>query len=399
LRTERILFALAAITLHLQFATIAGFPLTVGAILGFLILFKLHVITLNHSASILATSTVFAYAAVLFLTNNLNLDATSFLSSLALSVVAVFTLVSASRTSVETTNLTGIADGARDALLAIAAISILQTLFGMAGSTAFFNPWGTFQFLYEYQPYLQFNPVPRAQGFYLEPSYNAFVGGSLFVLSRFSRRHQLLSIVAVSAILLTARSATAIALAVTLAAVAIASSRAGRVPLIVAFSAIALLAGDELFARISSITEVGSSGNFRVLAPLAVIGDILSSSPFGLPFGSISTVVSNYGLLNGTRAGTSLDNGLYVIVYYFGWCGIGIVLFLLYSAVRVHGRLVRSNSPIQSLTPLWLFGSLLFSGGIVSPEYVFLASMLLIACRTSTASVREKQRREGLHLV
>ncbi|MDZ8170738.1 putative colanic acid polymerase WcaD [Microbacterium xanthum] len=274
-----------------------------------------------------------------------------------------------------------VAKGLRFSVYVIAVLSVLQVIAGAAGSESFFNPWGDRQYLYRYQPLLQFNAVPRAHGFFLEPSFCAFVVGTVFFTLVVLRAVNWLVVVSVAATLAATRSATALALMLILLLVAAIMVRRARLFSLIAVVFLVLGVGEELHRRFTSIGDVSSSGNYRLLAPLPVLEDVLIHRPLGAPMGSVEETLSRYDLLNGAAVGTSLDNGFYLLIFYFGVVGIGFILALCLLAAIVFVRLRRLGLTLGALVPFWMLGSLAFSGGIFLPEYVLLNILLVLAIR------------------
>jgi putative colanic acid polymerase len=112
------------------------------------------------------------------------------------------------------------------------------------------------------------------------------------------------------------------------------------------------------------------------VGPLQILRDTLEHFPLGHPFGSLTSTVADYGILNGAAAGSSLDNGFYVIVFYYGWLGVVLSVVLLAWAV---GKLVRASRYVgygPAIVAIWAVGTLFFSGGIMLPEYLFTLWLL-----------------------
>jgi len=93
-------------------------------------------------------------------------------------------------------------------LIIVVLLSTFQVAFGALGSDVFFNPFGRFQFQNQYNPQLGFVTFPRAQGLFLEPSYNAFVISSLAVALFCSGKYFRSSVVLALIGLASAQSAT-----------------------------------------------------------------------------------------------------------------------------------------------------------------------------------------------
>jgi putative colanic acid polymerase len=151
--------------------------------------------------------------------------------------------------------------------------------------------------------------------------------------------------------------------------------------------------GSYLANRLNSTYTVGSSANYRLIAPQEILQDVLSKDLLGRPLGSIQETVGSYGSLNGIETGTSLDNGFYVIIYYMGWVGVCVLLALALLTVR---GAFRPQGHFRSialvwLIPPWLLGSLLFSGGIVLPEFVITTVLLLAVYKGGQRPLRESR--------
>ena len=281
-------------------------------------------------------------------------------------------------------------------LAVIVALSVGQTVTGALGSEMLFNPFGRFQFQNEYQPHLEANLLPRAQGFFLEPSYDAFVIGTLAVALLCARKY-FHSTIALGLVGMAAcQSATGLILFLGITVLIALKSRPGiAVPTLLASATLGVFSGGYSLTRIGSIGNVGSSGNYRLVAPLRVLGDVLVSHPLGLPLGSIYDVIVKYDLVMvGVDQTVSLDNGVYVVVYYFGWTGL--ILLSLFAIWTISSVLRRRDADPEKrylwILPVWLLGSLLFSGGIMAPEFGLMTWLVIAASSGS----RLKPLEEGI---
>jgi putative colanic acid polymerase len=359
---------------HFQIAAFAGFPVTVGLFSFLIILALLSGRTVDARKFILSILAL-TYSIVVALSTS-DVSVGTFFSTFALlsfSLVA-FTIQVSSEGWLLSRSFDRVC---RFTLLLVSTLAVLQAVTGSRGSSEFFNPWGSRQYLYQYNPLFQFNPVPRAAGFYLEPSYCAFVIGTVFVLLCLarSRLNYLDTALAVAGMAAT-RSATGLVL-LTIVLVLIAIRQRSWLVLGCSVAVIAFL-GNYISGRISSISSTGSSGNYRYAAPLEVLNYVLSQRPLGAPLGSIDSVIKTFDLQNGNTRGGSIDNGFYLIVYYFGWFGVLACCLAVLLAFRLAFK--NWNSGLTFLGPVWLIGSLLFSGGIFLPEFVGMS--WLIAVRT-----------------
>ena len=374
---------------HLELFTISGYPVTVGLLAG-LVLVAIYSTAAGWSVALLSIgiiSTISFFNILITPEASVN----QFARTLALIFVAIIILTSGFHgPSANTLTADGWSAAVFGSLIVVTGMSALQVFTGARGSIGYFNPFGSRQYLYEYNPYLEFNPIPRAQGFYLEPSYDAFVIGSLAViLLSLGYRTKATSTLAIAGLIAT-QSATGLLLLVILSLVLAIGSRGIASILSLAGGALALaLTYAYLTERLDTLTTVGSSANYRLVAPIRVLLDILAHTPTGKPLGSIENVLSSYSLLNGTEVGSSLDNGYYVIVYYFGLFGLlGIAgyLFVAQASVRRQRRLVGGCSWIA---PIWIAGSLNFSGGIILPEFALMLWLIIVVYRGVALDARD----------
>jgi putative colanic acid polymerase len=268
------------------------------------------------------------------------------------------------------------------ALSTIVAISVGQVALGSLGSSALFNPFRANQYLHLYNANIGLVQFPRAHGFFLEPSYNAFVMGTLTAallsLNRFIKSAVVLAVIGLAA----CQSATGLVLLVLfLGFVALKSRPAITLAAAATIFGVVSYAGDYLWIRLLSFGTEGSSAYYRVLAPIEVLMDVLGSHPLGMPFGSVERVIGGYNLQMAGVHATSLDNGFYVVIFYFGWIGIGLLLLLLTATIRATKS--RSDGSYTWIAPLWLFASLFFSGGIMAPQFGIMTFVVILSFRSS----------------
>jgi len=380
----RTLVLIAIVLQHFQVAIVAGFSVTLGLVVGVPVLMYLTKLRLDRPA-VIVILLVSAYCGLVAIMNPGNTtDIWNFSTTFCLLVLAmVVMLLGTQRMGSE--SLEDVKVAMRIALLVIVAYSVAQVVSGSLGSEALFNPFGDHQFRYQYHPYLADNPIPRAQGFFLEPSYDAFVIGSLSV-ALLALGAPMLSTVGLCVVGMGAtRSATGMLLiVVVLIALALRNRIRVALPLIATLGVFVLAFLPYLEMRLSSTGDTGSSANYRLLAPLPMLGDIVQQSPLGFTLGSIYDVVPRFHLtMVGAEQTISLDNGDYVIVYYFGVVG---VLFLVGAAsYAIREAFFNHSTPARvAIVPIWIFGSLLFSGGIVAPEFA-LMTFLVIASGNANA--------------
>lgn len=132
---------------------------------------------------------------------------------------------------------------------------------------------------------------------------------------------------------------------------------------------------EALFERISHINIESSSTYYRLVAPARIVLDVLFQTPLGAPLGAMESDVQRYMLANGETIGKTIDNGWYLLIYYFGWPGIFasltiILLGLKYSIKHKNGSLEAFSFFI--LSPF-------FTGAVFSPEFLLLQLIVLFS--------------------
>lgn len=276
----------------------------------------------------------------------------------------------------------GFAHGLWLSLAFLCLLSVLQVALGAVGSDALFNLFGDRQYLHPYDPQLGSVRVPRAQGLFLEPSYNAFVIGALAVsLITLGRRVRSSIIFAVVGLLASQSATGLLLLSIVLLITAFRARFSGAVTAILVASATLWYSGDYLTTRLTSIGTDGTSAYYRLVAPLPILGDILDDHPMGMALGSIEQVISSYGLNMAGVQATSLDNGMYVLIYYFGWLGVLVLMAMAVTSTRVTASCMGRRDSLAWIAPIWLVASLLFSGSVMTPEFAFMTLLVIVTFR------------------
>jgi len=281
------------------------------------------------------------------------------------------------------------------AMALVAGLAWLQYLAGTRGIGFFFNPWRGFTYLYLYNPRLGLVPV-RAEAFYLEPSFAALVLVICATAAILAGARPLVAVSLCGIGMLAVRSASGILTVGVLAVLSIVGpqvaaggrrrgSRAERLILVAVLAGLAVAFTPYAVARLTSTDQVGSSSNYRLAAPVSLLQDLLGRTVIGEPLGSVNQAVSDAGLLLGTQVGSSLDNGLYVYVYYFGWVGIVAALAGL-AVVVVRGLADRRFGRVALLTLPILTMSALFTGAVFTPEYAVLVGLVIGEARRRLAT-------------
>jgi putative colanic acid polymerase len=378
-RLAAVLIFITVIFQHFQIFSLSGFPVTIGLLSGL----SLLVIAGNPPKLTILAVILPSLAVISGTTGLMGADLSDFASfsrTFALIMLAATIVVSGASGSQENIiSSPQVTKSLFAVLTLVVLLSVAQTISGSFGSLLLFNPFGTNQYLYNYNPHLAFNPIPRAQGFFLEPSYDAFVIGAVGAALLCTTRKTGLVAALVLAGLAACQSATGLVVFfVALFTVALRSRPSAAVGALLIALLAASVSGEYLIGRLTTITTAATSANYRLVAPLEVLGDVLKHSPLGLPLGSIERVMVSYGLQNGATVGSSLDNGFYVLIFYFGWIGIaGIVVWIGASIKSMRVRI--SDGGAGWIAPLWLLASMFFSGGIVLPEFALMTWLVLVS--------------------
>ncbi|MCY1285900.1 putative colanic acid polymerase WcaD [compost metagenome] len=132
------------------------------------------------------------------------------------------------------------------------------------------------------------------------------------------------------------------------------------------------------FDRINELQIEGSSGFYRVIAPLHIISWVLFERIIPLPLGSLSEYFYSFGLSD--EIGKSFDNGYYILIAYLSWAGLALVITTSILTIRkALSQLTQKDSRALVLTYLLMLP--LFNGLIFSPEFTLILIYLLKAYR------------------
>jgi putative colanic acid polymerase len=213
----------------------------------------------------------------------------------------------------------------------------------------------------------------RSTAFFNEPSYNALVASSFipFVCYRFTgTKRSLYFTVGLSYVFFT-HSLSGILLYGVLTALNFFSKSSSRKILVFVLPTFVFLLSSFISERSSSINVSGSSSNFRLVAPLEAAKTVVPENPFGIVLGSLERHMHALGFLNGTSIGTSLDNGIFLIIVYFGIVGfLGVLILFIVISIKMNEQIkMRNKDWYLLLIPILM---LLFTGGIFTPEFVFI---------------------------
>ena len=378
------------VLLHLMLAEPAGYPLTIAPAAVTLVLVR-------HYAGRMSMLKMTAWLALLLIPFVNVLGAPSdtlakFVRTYGLYVFNVSVLWWATAARIDRCR-NDIVRGAFAALAVVACFSAAQSgLAFLTGSNALYNIFGNHQYLHLYDTDLHntgSGSWSRAQGFYLEPSFGALVMVTMWVVCTLANYRVGAAGLIMAGALFFNRSFSGILTFMFLLAIHLGLSLGKRVSLFVKLAVTigcvliaAVVLRQVLLARLAELNVEGASAYYRLISPLVVLRDVLQSRPFGVEMGQVESFLAPYGLLQTGSEGNTLDNGLYVLVFYFGWLGIAAVTGLL-ATIASHIMRGRREAAI-----FWgyLLLSLGFSGAILVPEYAFLLVLVIYQYRKTRAS-------------
>jgi hypothetical protein len=118
--------------------------------------------------------------------------------------------------------------------------------------------------------------------------------------------------------------------------------------------------------RLNEVNVEGTSGYWRLVAPIIIISNAISILPIGIPFGQINEFVLSLGLSHGAHKGSSLDNGLAVLFFYFGLATFVLLACIIYKLLSC----IYFRNKEGVIFWWYVIASLQFSGGVFLPEYI-----------------------------
>lgn len=383
----RISVNLAVITIlfqHFQILEVGGYPVTLGFLAGVGLVCALA--RTIPFVPVTLTAAIFMALTGITALMNVSVPSEGYFGTMALFLVTILILGFAfGDFRSEIVGSASFANAILACLAILVALAAGQVALGTLGSDVLFNVFGEHQYLRQYDPQLGMVQFPRAHALYLEPSYAAFVIGTLGVALINFNRHRMLAVALAVTGMVACQSTIGLLLVVTIfVLIAMRSRPAVVLVMVAALVTILYFSGEYLAIRLATINQDGSSAYYRIVAPLDVLIDVLRNNPLGMTLGSVESVVGTYGLQMAGVHATSLDNGIYVVVFYFGWLGVvALVVGLAVMARSVFIRL-RTRSDYSWITPIWIGASLLFSGAIMAPEFAVMTWFVLVTFRLAT---------------
>lgn len=395
------IFIASIVLLHFVFFYLFGFPLTVAPLFIVVFFLKHYCLRLKKNAVIYI---VLLYAHPLFVlffnfdsiyTFNVN----QFLRTYCLWLATAFVLVFAF-----TARINRFYDYRAPSAITISVIgiySIIQvTEVHILGSTSLYFPFGKFSYLNQtdVSGFVMEGSI-RANSFYLEPSFSAFV--IFFLLTMYlmypaSRNRGWVSLL-VSASIYMFVIGSAIGIIAVLGLVLLTILTKVRLNIIsIIFILLFSLIGIYFFltqfgSRLIEIGVEGSSGYWRLIAPLYVIASAMEQSLVGIPLGQISEFVFSLGLQHGQSIGSSIDNGLFVILFNFG---LPALLFFCFAGLYFMVAFLKGRR--KDVIFLWfIFIGLQFSGAVYTPEFLVAIVLVIYSyrCRNLTDILSESPKK------
>jgi putative colanic acid polymerase len=359
--------------LHFQIFVVNGVPITIG-LLGvvpmFFILFKVRI---NRTFLIVAVGLALLPWVNMF---SVYFDGIEFLRTWLQWTFFVIVMAIASSSIPRTRRL---GSKFQLAYMLVTSYLIIQKIFYELGNAFLVNPWRENQYLYQYR--LPFSGETfRSPGFYLEPSFAGVVVMALAVVLMRLNLWNRTSLFLLVGTLISTRSLNFILFCVLLLFLyyrpsrTLAKHKGSLVLLTLSLFAVLI---PYLLSRWDSIGVSGTSANYRIIGPLRFVGYTLENYLFGVPMGSLDQIMPVFGQVKGSTVGSSVDNGIYVLILYFGWLAV-LGLLLLVANIW---RLMKSSD--LGLEFILFLAALFASGGFFAPEVVALLLPVIYANKLS----------------
>jgi putative colanic acid polymerase len=260
-------------------------------------------------------------------------------------------------------------------------LSVIQLTLGYRTYPVLARIFGIYTNDFQFIPDLHAS-INRPSAFYIEPSFNALISLCLFaaitLLPNIKNRGRNITVCLIYTIL-TFSVAGILSLFSILLIARLARGRFRKADvLFLLFSLI--LVFRYVYGRILTLGYSGSSSNFRIVSPYRLVLKELNLHPMGIPVGTLRDVMADAGFLNGSTVGTSLDNGWFLLLLYFGFFGLILLSFMIAATIYFCHRLRKHNEPFWTvgLIPILSLG---FTGGIFLPDYAVILGIVIYSIR------------------
>jgi len=376
-RSTSITLAITIVFLQFQFYFFWNYPITVGLISLPFVLALLYEIKLKIDFFLVILILVMQSLTVGILNNRI--DYLQFLRTFILFTISIVCIAICMGSKLKTLGSQNVKYFEYTYIL-LTLFSVFQVAFGEL-FPILNKPFGSFTNYYAIQG-TYFGEFARASGFYNEPSYNALISISLVPIFCATLNGKLLTrILSLGMIYaLTTYSLAGIVYFMILGLVIATRAKISKRLLMPIYLVFIASTFSYVGTRIESINTSGSSLNFRIIAPFKALKAILPENFFGIPLGSVEQEMFKIGLLNGQNIGTSIDNGIYLFVMYFG--ATAILLIILTGIVFYRYTItVKNFSALDFLvlgTPIF---TLAMTGAVFTPEFVIIESLAIYGTR------------------
>ena len=376
-RSASMTLAISIVFLQFQFYFFWNYPITVGSIIFPFILTLLFELKLKIDF-LLATLILVMQSLIIGILNN-RIDYLQFFRTFVLFTISILCFAICISSKLKTLSSQNIKYVEYTYIL-LTLFSVLQVAFGEL-FPILNKPFGNFTNHYAIQG-TYFGEIARASGFYNEPSYNALISISLIPIFCATLKGKSLtrvfSLGMISA--LTTYSLAGIVYFVIFGLVIATRAKISKRLLIPIYLVFIASTFSYVVTRIESINTSGSSLNYRIIAPIQALKAILPENLFGIPLGSIEQEMFKLGLLNGQNIGTSIDNGIFLFVMYFG--ATAMLLIILTGIVFYRYTItVKNFSALDFLvlgTPIF---TLTLTGAVFTLEFVIIESLAIYGTR------------------
>lgn len=377
--SQKILLITFYLLLQFQFAYVLEFPITVSLV-G-LVFFLTYFVEFEINYKILLSISFFSILSITnqLISNNIG-NEIQFLRTFLLVLFSIVILGNAFTAKLKLNTDLKIQIMLK-ALTILAIISILQAILGYRFGSFVTSPLGKFSYQYQYTADLNSN-LTRASGLYSEPSFNALVCLSFLpiVLSIKDKRKRITYSIISSGYMISTFSLTGILSLGLIFLIWFWEDRKIRMFPILSFAVLIMITSNYIFKRWQTLSVEGSSANYRLVAPLRAIIEVIPENLVGIPLGSLESTFRKFEFLNGNQIGSSVDNGYALLILYFGMIGVlGVALIFIYT-LHIAVLMSRKNMYgwqmvlIPSLT-------LNFNGGIFLPDFLSVLTLIIITLR------------------
>lgn len=379
-KRRKMLIVIFYLLLQFQFAYILNFPITISLIgMPFFILTFVKFRISNLNLVLCSVFTVISTLNQLVSRNSGN--SVQFLRTFIL-VLMTLVFVGVAISGELKLNASEKLDEMLLGLTILAGISLTQMILGYKFGAFVTHPLGKFSYQYQFHADLK-STITRASGFFSEPSFNALVCLSFapLVFSIPENKKRTIYTVVLLAYMLSTFSLTGIfSLGVILLLWVWDGGKLKLFPVLTVFALLSVTAS-YINERIRTLDVNGSSANFRIVSPLKAISRVLPENLIGIPLGSLEETIFNFGFLNGNKIGTSVDNGLFLLVLYFGLFGVGAITLFIYYSIKIARKIYYLGLSGWQIAFIPLM-AMNFNGGIFLPDFICVVSFIIITIRS-----------------